>query len=105
MLSWQFRVKVALAFFCGFCFLNPQILADGILVTKIEWSGLKNTNKEWVSSYLMLNVPVTLSSEDLLEIKNKLLTTSVFSVVKVTTIKKRDKKTHYLHKSELEPHF
>jgi hypothetical protein len=84
---------VALIRFCKvlsviwFCFyaLNLQALPDAqYRVHDVKITGLERTNRQWLDEYLNLTFPMPLDRNDLRAIELKLLTTSVFTQVKVT---------------------
>lgn len=61
--------------------LEPQ--HEAFEVIAVEFSGLQRTNREWILSYIDLKLPAKLTREDALILQRRLLTTAVFSEVKI----------------------
>ncbi len=49
----------------------------------VRWEGLERTRKAWIESFTDLHCPCQLSSEDLVRLRTKLLTTQVFQSVEI----------------------
>jgi hypothetical protein len=52
-------------------------------VVAVEFTGLERTSRDWVTSYLDLSLPARLSRDDAKRLQRRLLTTAVFSEVRV----------------------
>lgn len=63
-----------------FLFLQKQN-GYAVYIKEIKFGGLERTSEEWIRSFLAIDTPFDASQEQLYEIKQKILTTGVFSSV------------------------
>lgn len=73
---------------------NPEYFE----VVAVDFRGLERTNREWLESYINIELPAKLTREDAKLLQNRLLTTAVFSQVRVlfTPISSRQEVQKYM---------
>ncbi len=81
---WQILAFSLLAIWQPRAFAGNDIEVPRYRVVGANFSGLKKTSADWLSSYIDLQYPVSMTPSDLHDLERKLMTTAVFTSVAVS---------------------